>query len=255
LTYHDNTDGYIKLLSSSNWSLPSNTGARGSQPCIFLDGDTPYIAYADSDAGNSISVRTFDGSWAYCGAADFTTPVFMNGYNSLAIGGYNDGTLKLYVAYVDSANGNKVTVMYKDGASAWAQLGSGPATSGTSSNIDISVVDGSNVFVMYNGPSSVPNVVKWNGADWEDLSMPYASMGMYNSIYALSPNAVYASYYNYDTTKIVVRKYNGTGWQPLNSTSGYSESGASFSSILMSAGTLYSGHINSYGYLSVYKYQ
>jgi hypothetical protein len=255
VVYPDIIDGYIKLRSSSNWTLPSSTGAKGSQPCLFLNGDTPYIAYADSDAGNSICVRTYSSGWSYCGSAHFTNPAAVGGYNSLAIGGFNDGTLKLYVAYADASDGNRIKVKWKNGAADWADLGSGTAVNQSSSSVDISAIDGSNVYLMYSGASIVPNVIKWNGTSWVDLSMPYASQGRYNSVFAAGYNEVYASYINMSTTKAVVRKYNGTGWQALNSTDGYTPAGAAYTSILMSAGILYSGYVDASGYMSVYKYQ
>ncbi len=262
ITYADNTSDAIYVRRSSD--LTSTYGSSlgfGSMPCIFTDGDTPYVAYADSTQGNSITVKTYSSGWVNYGAADFTPPTRMDGYTSVAMDGYNDGSLKLYVAYVDASDGNRPRVMWKNGASAWADLGGGFVSyepSDTGSNIDISVVDSSHVYVIYNVSSNAAVVHMWNGSSWVDLgvpSFPSVVASRYNTIKAVAYNEVYVSYLVLGTSKGAVRKFNGTSWIFINSDSSFTPTTGTYPFITYSGGFPYAAYNDSSGSMQVYRYQ
>jgi len=252
--------GSIYVRSSSDsWAgtLGSSLG-NGTQPCIYLDGETPYVAYINSDSSNQVMVKSYASSWSAYGSPNFTPAVATEAsrYNTISMDGYNDGSLKLFVAYVDSTDGNRVHVKWKNGGSDWADLGGVVYNYAVAaSNIDISVVNSSSVYVVFTGNDYLPVVCKWNGLYWYDLSPPlFACSSRYNSLDAVSENEVYISYLNTETNKAIAAMYNGSGWVYMNTTSGYTSSVTTYPYISKSGATVYSGFMY-LGNMLVVKYE
>ncbi len=252
--------GIYARYSGDSWAdYLGITVGNGVQPCIYVDGETPYVAYINSDAGNSVTVKAYTSGWISYGSANFTPPVSVDAarYNTLSMDGYNDaGTLKLFVAYVDPADGNRVHVKWKNGAADWADLGGVVYNYAVAaSSIDISVINETAAYVIFTANTYLPVVCRWNGSYWTDLTPSiFACNSKHNSIHAVSENEIYAAYVNDDTDKAIAAMYNGAGWVYMNSTSGYTSPVTEYPYILKSAGSVYSGFISG-EYMGVYKYQ
>jgi len=252
--------GIYARYSGDSWAdYLGITVGNGLQPCIYVDGETPYVAYINSDAGNSVIVKSYTSSWVPYGSANFTPPVSVDAarYNTLSMDGYNDaGTLKLFVAYVDPADGNRVHVKWKNGLSDWENLGSVAYNYAVeASSIDISVINDAAVYVIFTANTYLPVVCRWNGSYWTDLTPSlFACYSKHNSIHAVSENEIYVSFIDTNTKKAIAAMYNGAGWVYMNSTSGYTSPVTEYPYILKSAGGVYSGFIFG-GYMGVYKYE
>ncbi len=162
---------------------------------------------------------------------------------------YNPTSHQPYLAYSDSANGGKATVMAFNGSN-WTTVGSSGFTNGAVS--DTSLVFSSNG-TPYLGYSDASNggkvsVMTYNGSNWVNVgSQGFSSGGARYISMAINPqdNSPYIIYSDAgNSNKAVVKRFNGADWIAVgindpSSISGTS-SGASYNGIAFSSqGTPY----------------
>ncbi|MCX8094033.1 MAG: hypothetical protein N3E50_07715 [Candidatus Goldbacteria bacterium] len=223
VAFTDNSNN-IFVRKDTDWqaNIGNSSIATGYFPNIYVNFNTPYVAYISSN--NKVSVKYFNGTnWQNYGNSDFSTTVNHNiGFgNPLVMDGYNDGNLKLYVAYINNTD-NKLYCYYHNGIT-WAPLGITPVSDAEVSDIDISVIDGSNIYITYlyyNSPQKI-FVKKFNGTSWVDIGnnpIVDTTTNIYNnknlSIYAAANNNVWLAYksqYSYYYITEVLH-WNGVNW-------------------------------------------
>lgn len=251
--------GSIMAKSSADWGTNIggtgiSIGASGTMPSLFVDGSIPYIAYA-SNTDRRITVRRFVSSWENAGSAAFTPPVPLDKGNALSLDGINDGTLRLFLAYIDSTNGNRIGIKWKNGSENWADFGTGIVTDHAASHIDMDVVSWDEIYIQFTRNGVIPVLVRWNGSDWSEVSYTFtSSYGSDNSVYAAAYNEVYTAAYRVDTTRSAAKRFNGTTDTALNVDTGFTENNSTQPFIIKSGGVVYCAFIQS-GYCMIYKYQ
>ena len=156
-----------------------------------------------------------NGDWLTVGSAGFSAGAAS--YTSLAI----DGSGTPYVAYEDSGNYYKTTVMRFNG-STWEAVGSaGFSNSGV---VDISLaIDGNGTpYVAYKDyvNSFKATVMRFNGSSWELVGSAgfSAAAANYTSLAIDGNGTPYVAYQDYGNSyKATVMRFNGNSWEVLGS--------------------------------------
>ncbi|MEI7620829.1 MAG: hypothetical protein WCJ57_04665, partial [Candidatus Falkowbacteria bacterium] len=159
-------------------------------------------------------------SWSYVGSSSFSTGAADN--NNLII----DNNIP-YVAYVDVANGNRLSVQKYNGSS-WEYVG-GPGFSGESQegSMDFFVENGT-PYVAYAAPCC-PNqvfVMKYDGLSWISIGSNLNDSGGKKLSLAVVNSVPYVSFSNEDLSlngRASVKTYNGSSWEYLGGTSASSD--------------------------------
>jgi uncharacterized repeat protein (TIGR02543 family) len=175
--------------------------------------NTPVVAYTDSNAGNKVEVKEYNGtSWVNLGGDGISAG--SASYVELAIS--SDDTP--YVAYADGTNGDRLTVLKWNGTT-WTPVGG--AASG-SSVIDVSFTTGPNGTLYTSFRDSAngnkATVMKWDGSNWAPVGTAGLSTGeaSFTSVAIDSNGIPYVSYQDATSgNKATVMKFNGTNWVPV----------------------------------------
>ncbi len=176
--------------------------------------DTPYVAYQDVDNSNEATVVKFDGltsTWVPVGSVGFSA------------GDASDFSLAFssddipYVAYVDDANNDKITVMKFDGNS-WIPVGSVGFSPGRASGISLAFSSDGTPYVAYIDHlyyRNKPTVMKFDGNSWVLVGSANFSLGKVNGIsFAFSSDDTpYVAYLDRDNSnETTVMKFDGNSW-------------------------------------------
>ncbi len=124
--YANDTDPEA-ITATHEWQVVGDGifASESSKPVVAFDsGGTPYVVYEDSDHGNKLTVKKYNGShWDTVGDPGFSTLVYGD-FVSLVI----DGNDIPYVLYSDKENNTGATVMKYDqdelGQLKWMTVGS-----------------------------------------------------------------------------------------------------------------------------------
>jgi len=199
--------------SSSSPSIATISGS-GALTSISAVGDIT-VSYTLSNgcaAKQQVSVRG-QRDWEYLG-----TPGFSDGtaqYAKTASG--HDGIV--YAAYVDNANGGRVTVKKYVGGT-WSIVGAAGFSAGGTNDLSIAVAENNVPYVAYNDFANGVRmtVKKFNGTSWETLETEGISAGQasYSSLAIDHTGVPYISYRDsYFGYRGTVKRFNGTSWESV----------------------------------------
>lgn len=196
----------------------SDGAATHTQIAIDTAG-IPYVSYLDYANYSRVTVKKYNGSvWQNVGVPAFSDTT---GDNAPAIALDKAGTP--YVAFISAestpANG-RITVMKFDGTS-WVVVGIPGFSLGAVEEVFIALDRADTPYVAYTNRSMGtprPSVMKFNGSSWVSVGPPIISPEYINSLsFALdsagTPYIAYSKFYSDD--RLVVLKYDGTSWVPL----------------------------------------
>ena len=157
------------------WTLVGLAGfsaGRADSTCLVFQPSTnaPHVAYVDYGNGNRATVMAYDGSaWSAVGSAGFTSNAVYGTSMSLA---FSPSTSQPYVAFSDSGNSNKATVMAYDG-SCWAAVGSPGFSADTAVQVVIAFNPSTNApYVAYqdlNCGSNQVTVMAYAASAWSTV--------------------------------------------------------------------------------------
>lgn len=178
--------------------------------------DEEYILYVDS---GKLSVQKYNGtSFVQIGATQFSNTSSSSRYNfDIAI----DSNGIVYVAYRDSSESNKISVMkYDSGVGSWQDVGSDGFTNSEAFNISLDIDANNDPYVAFadSDASSKFSVMKFDAGSgtWGYLGSAGFSAGTtgYGRIAIAADNTPYVAYVdqansNYPT----VQRFNGTSWE------------------------------------------
>lgn len=134
------------------------------------------------------------------------------------------------MAVIDNNNSDRLDVMENDGTG-WSDLGF--VTANAVIDMDISVVDASNIYAAYirnevDGYAYI-YVKKYSAGTWPDVDGSYilkgagtiTSPGHHISIKAISASEIYLAYEYPGYGTIACMKWNGTSWNNLGNPGGF----------------------------------
>lgn len=247
VSYKDNsttpTSGMatVRRFNGASWTTLGTTGFSEStfifpSLAVYDSGDvhTPFVAYKDSGNANKATVRSFNGtSWPVLGTAGISTANILG--TSLAI---SENGIP-YLAYVDGAAGNKVTVQMYDGS--WSSVGTEGFSPAAVDRVSLAVSGSGvsrNLYVAFKDASASDKatVLSYDGSAWVVLGSAGVSTGTANCVTVeVAPDGTpYIAYIDgvVGTGKAVVRKFDGSGWI-LVGVSGFSPGGADYLDIAL----------------------
>ncbi len=215
--YSDDTMGgkiTVQKYQNGSWSV---VGAKGfstysaSNVTLQIVNGIPYVGY--SSGSNGATVEKYDNNaWSVVGSAGFT-PGRADNFTMTS-----EGTT-LYVAFQDSPNANKLTVMKYDGS--WQVVGSNGISDGIVGGISITV-SGGVIFVGYSDQfdNNKLTVKQYNGS-WTTLTD--AGTGSISSVsLAVNGGVLYAAHNdNDDSEKAHVIRYVSNAWSNVGTATGF----------------------------------
>jgi len=168
---YDSVSGAWEPVGSAGFSA----GTVYTTSLAFGPDGAPTVAYEDDDNGDKATVMRFNsvsGAWEPVGSVGFSAGTAL--YTSLAFG--PDGAPT--VAYMDSGNGNKATVMrYNSVSGAWENVGSAGFSAGMAYYTSLAFGPDGAPYVAYQdvGNGNKATVMRYNSVSgaWE----PVGSVG------------------------------------------------------------------------------
>lgn len=199
----------------------------------------PYMAYRDGATGNAITVVKYDGSsWNTVGSAGIGSPMGCCGYDDV---GFVIGSNNVpYVAFVDSYNSNKVTVLGYTGSS-WSVIGTAGFTRPVE-RVSLSVDSNNTLYISVEDTSNhKATVMKFDQGQSKKLWKPAGNTGSYSnnseivSIVSDFNNTKYVAFSDSDQNdKATVIKYDGlNSWSRVGN-AGFTKDRADWTSIAIS---------------------
>jgi len=191
----------------------------------------------------SLAIVSFAGiaeSWHFLGSPPSVGTVSGNNYTDVA---YDSGGTP-YVAFVDSANGNKATVMKYTGGT-WSAVG-GAGFSPSSVNEVHLAITGTTVYALYRNGSGGLTVDVYTGTTWSHVVSPTINTGNgQTASIALYGNNIYVAYADLaHGRKLSVMHFDGTNWSPLGGSLAISSKGVYFGTSIATGitGTVYAAY-------------
>jgi hypothetical protein len=224
VVYADGDASYrarVKRYVGSSWTdMGLATAGGASYPSIALASSTqPVVAYKDASSPYYGKASTWNGSaWAPF-SGDFYSASAGNLHIVMKEGGED-----VFIAYSDSAGAVKVKTAHPGGS--WLDAGF-PATGsvggdGFSIALDTTVYNGAPV-VAYRDPGASGKIRVYSSSTgpWTDLGYASADAGEYPRV-AVDASTGYpvVAYRESGTSKIRLKKYNGTSWTDLGTVPG-----------------------------------
>lgn len=219
--YRDGSDSdkaKVMQYTAGAWNLltggaASTAGAYGMT--IFYDSNFLYLAYRDAPVSGKATVKRYSflapGSWLPVGSPGFTSGTA----SSLSLFVKDNVP---YVAYVDWAYSNKLSVMKYDFIGLqWLQVGLPGFTSASVDNVSLQIADGPIPYVAFAdaGASNKITVKMFDGANWQPVGSAGFSTGAasYISLFLDALGTPSAAFSDAGLGgKAVLMKYNGASW-------------------------------------------
>ncbi len=209
----------VKKFDGSKWvdvGTPGFSTGQAEANILKIDPLTnlPYVAYRDVRNSNKITVKMFNGTgWVDVGNAGFASPMGCCAYDD--IGFVVDKTSTPYIAYVDSFNKNKATVMKFDGSS-WVNIGSA-GFSNTIRDINLSIDSKGTLYVAFEDDVTIKSTVmkfdqNQNGKSWKVAGNNGSTSGNSEVVSIISDynNTKYVAFGDNDENdKATVIQYDG----------------------------------------------
>ncbi len=254
LLVYSNYNADIFLKNSFNFTWTANIG-RGYYPCIDANSTTIFVAYTDiegeTNMRTSVKYSTDGINWYYFGGdggvydQPDTTPrrLSMDGY-------FYVNYVDIYVAYIIQANAGIYIKHNDDSGSGWQQVGDYVVYASNIKDVEIDVIDPSNIFCAYSTNVDFKILVKkfeagnWVYAGTNPVAVSATAGNAEFSLYAVSPDEVYLAYQHPDNTKLVVKKYNGSDWEYLGNFNGITDGQIANPNIFKVNNILYCGFID-----------
>jgi hypothetical protein len=218
----------VVAYEGGSWVSKGKPSGTSPYSCCELrigQGDVPYLAFADAEQGNRVTVKSYDGSgWTAVGgtAVSDSRAEFMT--FSL------DGMGVPYVGYNDSARSNRVSMKKLEG-SKWNLVGLPGFSTNAAGALSLAFT-GSNLPVLTSGGNGAinPTVMAYDSKTWTvagDASMALSRVAPGRLPVGLSPaNLVYVAFADKSSLfKTTVLSNNGSAWSPVGA-AGFSEGSA-----------------------------
>ncbi len=213
----------VMSLQSGAWAPVGGVGftaGRGDEPSLaFAPDGTPYVAFSDFSGnpdGRATVMKYSGGSWTAVGAARFSS----GSINRISLAFAPNG--QPWVVFQDQDHSGFGTVMQYTG-SGWTLVGTAGAAPSPVTNRAIGFAfDGTPVVAGMRTPDSHATLMKFNGTDWEDVTGGFGlSTGIGNDVcLAFSPyGEPHVAFSDSGaSSKVVVKKFDGTAWTQLGDT-------------------------------------
>ena len=244
ITLHESsTTGAAVALGNITAGSNNSYSFSATSPLLPLTTYYVVLSNAISDiAGNPLAATNFSfttnlPAWGDVGNAGFSAGAV--NYTSLAIA--SDGTP--YVAYQDSDNSNKATVMKFDGNN-WVNVGSAGFSAGDAQYTSLAIAPNGTPYVAYvdAGNSNQATVMEFDGFNWVYVGNAGFSAGIanYTSLAIASNGTPYVAYQDSgNSNKATVMQFDGTNWVNVGN-AGFSAGVADYTSLaITSDGTPY----------------
>ena len=177
----------------------------------------PYLAYIDGSSQKARVMRFNGTSWEDVGAPGFSAGAV--DYLTFNL----DPSGNPYVAYQDATLDQKLTVMKFDGAS-WVSVGMPGFSDWVFMNSLAINSDGVPYVAYFNVSTFDINVMRYNGAAWENVGNSPPGRGDYFSLAFNAADMPYLAFQDFDESgnKTTVMKFNGNEWVAVGTPGGVS---------------------------------
>ncbi len=232
------SQGWLLSLQATLGTAGFSAGEADFLSLVFDGAGIPYVAFADGNNANKVTVMRFiGGAWGLVGAAGFSSGAAE--YISLTI---NKAGVP-YVAFSDLANGSRATV-FRYNAGAWEGMGSPGFSLGYASSICLGIGGTGLPYVAYQdqGDTGKATSMRFNGSEWISNGNHGFSAGdaSFLSMAADSKGVPYVAYRDgTNGGKATVMHLNGNTWEGVGN-AGFSAGRATATSMGISeSGTPY----------------
>jgi hypothetical protein len=239
--------GIISIIATNgdkpDWKavgMESFSDGAASYVSLFVENDTPYVAYRDEAHGNKLTVKTFNGTqWVNLGSPGFSFGEIVWNTDIYVFQGTP------YVAYQDkSTNPSGKAVVMKFNGNTWERVGRPGLALGFSPdaapelNLHIAPAAPPVPYVAFQdwGHDKKATVMRWNNVNWVYVGgEPAISTGLANSVsldvYLGSSYVAYADQLTDDNIgKATVRQFDGNAWVDVGN-AGFSEAEAPYTTL------------------------
>lgn len=239
--------GLISIIATNGdkpeWKvvgMESFSDGAASYVSLFVENDTPYVAYRDEAHGNKLTVKMFNGTqWVNLGSPGFSFGEIVWNTDIYVFRGTP------YVAYQDkSTNPSGKAVVMKFNGSTWERVGRPGLAPGFSPdaapylNLHIAPATPPVPYVAFQdeGHGKKATVMRWNNVNWVyHGGEPAISEGIAHSVsfdvYQGSPYVVYEERLTEDDLgKATVRQFDGNAWVDVGN-AGFSEAEAPYTTL------------------------
>jgi len=213
----------VKKYNGSSWEIVGSAGfsaGRATYIDMIIDSDDNiYVGYTDHSNSHELTIMKYNGSWSAVGSAGFTPGSASN------IKVQVDSDDSLFVAFGDGSNSNKLSVMHFDGSS-WEYRGNSGFSAGAFYNMGFEVGLNDTLYALYSSGSLSPAVYKLVDTTWTKIGGDVHSFSAGYSALAINSTGVPHVFYG-TATVAYCKKFNGSSWTFVGSSSGITDSTAS----------------------------
>ncbi len=218
-------------ITNCTLSTASPTGTITVTPQLGTTLQNYIFSITDSKGGTVIPnnfVTQVLPKWFTLGSAGFSAGITTSTSLAISTSGIQ------YVAYPDSANSNKATVMQFNGIN-WVNVGTAGFSAGTATSMSLAINPLGVPYVAYSdgANSNKTTVMQFNGTAWVNVGTAGFSVGTANFI-SLAINPIGILYVVYrdgaNSNKATVMTFNGTAWVNVG-TAGFSAGATAYNNI------------------------
>ena len=210
----------VKKFDGTNWITVGNEGfstAGAYNLSLAVDGTTPYVTYASGPSTNTYNeavVMKLNAAGTGWERAGMVTNLYIT--DALARFVFNGTTPYIYYR----GTGNKGNVKKFNGT-IWETVGTEDFTPASVDYSRLCFDNGTMPYYIYTNSSNTLMIVRYNGTTWEDVGASIASNVIPLSLHFDNTNAPIVVYRQVvsGNHSVVMKKYDGTSWQTIQSAS------------------------------------